>query len=396
MSVPTDRTTPATSTEVPRSRRVVRARLLLLLAGTVAGLLIVEAGLRLAGYRPAYANVFRSFHQPHPLIGLHGRPHHAGRFRTGEIDAWTELDGRGFRRPAVQSPIESSQRRIVLLGDSFAWGWGVGQGEVISDRISLLRPSWHVENLGLSATGPLQQLRLFEEYAGDLIGAGDVLLYLFFWNDFSDNVDGRDGSLLHARVDAAGRLELVEPELESGSTVKEWLRQHSAVFNLLLFHSNRLKGEVRAGASAPRFGSARATDEDLAAMRGALEALEEAASRRGAELVVAIVPAPTDLGLEETVPGDAADARALRRDLERILADVGARSVDLLPAFRAARDRSPAQRLYYRLDRHWTAVAHRVAARAIVEAIEAGDGVAAEEEAEWRPGSGEALPASDS
>jgi lysophospholipase L1-like esterase len=117
-----------------------------------------------------------------PEIGFLYRPGLEGRIARGDLDFGFRLDGRGFRNPEPWP----EPARLVLLGDSMAFGYGASDGR---DWPSLLRarlPAAGLVNLGLIGSGPLQQERVYERFGAPLRPAV-VLLALFAGNDLDDD-----------------------------------------------------------------------------------------------------------------------------------------------------------------------------------------------------------------
>src|SRR5262245_23141014 len=134
----------------------------------------LEIALALGGYDRTYFNPLNSFHIGHPLVGYLGKPDFVGRFRRTDFDTVIAHDARGFRRQEHQKP--QCRHRVLTFGDSFTWGWGVSQGEVFTDQMNLMMPTDCVENFGLSGSGTVQELALFQEFGEKELSAGDTVL----------------------------------------------------------------------------------------------------------------------------------------------------------------------------------------------------------------------------
>ena len=133
--------------------------------GTVVALLISESALRLAGYDRAYINPQASFHQPDARFGYIGKPDFSGRFHSPEFDVVIAHNKAGFRRHEAPLPAQEDHRSLFVLGDSFTWGWGVGQGKVYTDLIAQkFGDRLAGRNFGLSGTGTVQHAAIFDAY----------------------------------------------------------------------------------------------------------------------------------------------------------------------------------------------------------------------------------------
>ena len=94
-------------------------------------------------------------------------------------------------------PADRGAPLLVVIGDSFTWGWGVGQGEVFTDRLQRLLPRWRVENAGISGLGTVSFHRLLQAEVGGRLRAGDAVMVTLYYNDFGDNL----ANPLRARVE---------------------------------------------------------------------------------------------------------------------------------------------------------------------------------------------------
>ena len=84
-----------------------------------------------------------------------------------EFDVEYRINSRGLR-DSETDPSEAQGKRLVLLGDSFAEGWGVEIGQAVSEqleeRLSTGGVPGEVFNFGVAGYGTDQQLLLFERH----------------------------------------------------------------------------------------------------------------------------------------------------------------------------------------------------------------------------------------
>ena len=82
-------------------------------------------------------------------------------------------------------------KRILVLGDSYAWGYGVADDdlfcELLQDRLDQREPSWEVINTGVSGWGTDQQY-LYLKQEGLAFDPDIVVLAFFIGNDVDNNV----------------------------------------------------------------------------------------------------------------------------------------------------------------------------------------------------------------
>jgi hypothetical protein len=114
----------------------------------------------------------------------------SGAHRHHDFEVRYVTDERGFRRMAVAG---TSGPRVAFLGDSFTFGWGVGQGETFVERWTAVRPNPVVaRNLGVPGTSTDQQVLLLEQRVlsrESLAPPPDVVvLVVCLINDLFDNM----------------------------------------------------------------------------------------------------------------------------------------------------------------------------------------------------------------
>jgi lysophospholipase L1-like esterase len=373
VSLPAHGATGVSGPARPSSRR--RTALFAIIAvvlGVLMGGVLCEVGLRIGGYTRSYFNPLGSFHQPDALIGFRGKPNFTGRFRTSEFDAMIAHDANGFRRQEHQNSRAGSRHKVLIFGDSFTWGWGVSQGEVFTDQMSLLMPGYYVMNFGLDGTGTLQQLRLFEAYGEDQVAPGDTVLVMFFGNDFSDNLYG----LLHAEV-RDGQVQRVGPTKQiRAKGLGDTLKDSSYFINLVVYAADRITAAIKRRAASHRaqLASADPQSPELVALRYCLSEFQRTCAARGARFVAAYIPQQGELGEDVTRSSDRALAEAaLRQAFFSSAAALNIPTIDLLPAFLEAKRNDRSDRLTFPRDEHWNEHGHAVAAQAIARWIHDAD-----------------------
>lgn len=159
------------------SRRIALALVSIALAG--AGL---EFALRLLGAGPVAVNPDqRSLWAYHPHLGWTNRAGHRGVFDNGQFRVHVAINALGLRGPEVTAQKPASTRRVLVIGDSFAWGFGVEYEEIFGTRLAADLPNTDVINGGVSGYSTDQALlwlrtegRRYEH---------DVVVYVLSGND---------------------------------------------------------------------------------------------------------------------------------------------------------------------------------------------------------------------
>ena len=222
--------------------RRLRRRLAVIAGSTLVSLLLAEAILRIAGYSPQYVNGVSSFHEHDPVLGRHGKPSFSGRFHQAEFDVQVEHDAEGFRQvQAVSASASKSRPRVFVLGDSFAWGWGVERDKSFVALLARDFPGWSWRNYALCGSGTLAQYLLFERHVRSQLKPGDAVVLAFYENDFEDNVGTGFDDWTRAEI-VEGRIVVVPPPpARIGRQIKNALKDASYLFNLCAYGLDRMK-----------------------------------------------------------------------------------------------------------------------------------------------------------
>jgi lysophospholipase L1-like esterase len=121
--------------------------------------------------------------------------------QTGYLDdGLASINELGIRGRLPEMPKPSDSLRILALGDSTTFGWGVGDDETycafLEERLRAANPARqpHVINAGVSAYDLKNAARLLKYFAADLLP--DVVVVGVFWNDLPYQVVTPDGALL--------------------------------------------------------------------------------------------------------------------------------------------------------------------------------------------------------
>jgi lysophospholipase L1-like esterase len=346
-------------------RRRWRLRLLAVFGGLLLAVLLGELALRIVGYDRAYFNPLHSFHEPDPLVGHRGRPGFEGRFRRPEFDVRVAHDEWGFRRHEHARPHAPGDPTVLVFGDSFTWGWGVGQGEVFTDRMIRRMLGHTVLNFGLNSSGTAQQFLLFERHARDRLRPGDHVVVMFSNNDFSDNT----GGLLDIRIEQR-RVVCHGPRERFGLGLKDTLKDHSYLFNFAAYTLDRWKGTRRRQRALDTAPQLHAESPEIVITKHYLQAFRDACAAKRARLWVAYVPGQAEMGESPPEGGpELAAEQAFRAAFFACSESLGLKTIDLLPAMVRAREEEALGRLTYLHDEHWNARGHECVARILARAL---------------------------
>jgi hypothetical protein len=339
----------------PRARPRLRAallRALALLGGSLLALLAAEWTVRLALPQFDPSAQLRLA----PVAGLRlGPANTVQRLRknTGDYDVWVRFGPRGFRE--ARDVATARPGDLLVVGDSFAFGWGVEQGERFSDLLEL-RLGRRVFNAALPGYG--------------LAGYAAVLRHLAELGSQTPQLVLE----LHAETDLSECAEAAPPPNARGPRTSEqshelqalkWnLAGHSALYALATSAVHRtpwLRGvAVRNGLLIPNLAGV--NPASASPCPPSAIAAQVAALAAGHAATVLLVPSR---GL--WVPELAAAEDRAHRALVSALEARGLRLVDPRAAFEASGE--PLAH-HFAHDGHWNARGHRVAAELLARALQ--------------------------
>jgi lysophospholipase L1-like esterase len=363
-----------------------------------ASLASMELVLRLTWDRPSgpliRSEVWR-FTRPDPEFGCLPKPDTTVAYpRYG---ATFQTNSFGLRGPELSLAKPPGVRRIVVLGDSFAWGHGVGEGQAFPELLEQLLPNTQVVNLGVPGFNVRTEHRYFEQ-----LGAGfdpDLVLLALSQNDIHD-LDAFEQQQARNKAEQTGNQGRSPagpedpPELSNPlRSFKRFLDDHSYVYALcrqsINSHKVLARTAVRLGLKEELAGFDLLDDNLHASMIKppppvvrAYEQLERDLLRvdqcvrsRGARLIIAMIPSIQAVDRRELVlslaythyePVDF-DTDLPHRRVRAFAAEHGIQVIDPLEQFRAASNRG--RRLYLTGDLHFNPAGHRLFAEVVSAAL---------------------------
>lgn len=334
-------------------------RLGLILIGVLLACLGLEVVLRLSDAVPEVGSPLYSFHESDPYLGWKGGPNVRLRYRRPDFDTLVRHDADGWRQPEPPRPADPA-RRILVLGDSFTWGWGVSQGELFTDRLQVrLSPTVAVYNRGVIGFGTAQEYLLLER---ELAATNyDAVVLMFFINDVADNSDGKDGHRPYFELVDGQLLPRNQPAAPQTSPVQRFFKDHSRAYLFVEFELGQLKRRLAGEADDERrYRESKALDyHDLpgyAVTARLLDEMNRSARAHGARFFLVYIPQRSEFELESPYPY----VRAVRAMIEDITRRAGIPVVDLSAPFRE--QAKAGRELVYPIDAHWTPAGHQLAA----------------------------------
>lgn len=303
---------------------------LLVLLSVAVGLAALEAGGRAFAIVGKKGKLFR----PDAVLGWTPLPHLNLVRMNANGGLWrVTTDAEGIRGPSAWD--SDDQIRLLILGDSFAFGEGVDLADRFDTLIKERMPDLSIVNLGVMGYGPAQQLIRARPWKATL-RRGDAVLLLTYGNDFYDLARTRHGGRSKPWLEVVdGRLVEHPPAMNAFDI----LRDRSYVFTLVT-------------RSLARLGQSEDTERRLDHVGELYRTLvlQEVADLVARGVVVVIVH-HGDTVFE--LPFDPAEAFA-----QTCISVSGCLALDGILA------RHPRDEVFLR-DGHWAAGGHRIAAERI-------------------------------
>lgn len=356
--------------------------------GILLALLLLEVVLRLLWTPPA-GGYPEGLFVADDAAGFRLAPLFHARHKTADYDVTLATNAQGFRGPEVPTRSQAPGLRVLVLGDSFAFGHGVEAEQAFPARLEArLRAGGQpavVVNAGVPGYGTHNAQALLESIAGD-VEPDLVVLGFYAGNDFRNDHEAKFGRL----VGRAGVLVTLLPgDSDLLATTKAWVATRCRTAQAIYV---ALAGKAGGEADAVRrlcegldwdqgFGTALTrvrwdpdATEAFARTQQAFERLADSCARRNLPLLVALLPSPFQYNdALWAIVVDKCRLAAGEFDLEKphrvlreFLATRGIACVDVLPEFERVTKESGQQ---LSIDVHFNAAGHELAAGVIADAL---------------------------
>jgi lysophospholipase L1-like esterase len=157
----------------------------LVIISTLSAFFLSEIALRFMGHKPLYVSPERDrFWKYDSLLGWAHEPGQEGIFESPQFRTVVRINQNGLRDRQHSYERQNDTERILVLGDSFAWGYGVEESERFSQ---LLEKSLDAEviNAGVSGYSTDQELLWYENEG--IKYETDLVVLVLTGNDVGDN-----------------------------------------------------------------------------------------------------------------------------------------------------------------------------------------------------------------
>lgn len=323
-----------------------------------------------------------------PSLGWANEPRARALVVTGDVRYRASINSLGFRDPPMSLEKRPGQRRVLFLGDSMTWGWGVNDGERFTDLVAgALGERVEVFNAAVPGYGTDQQLWTLEA-RGDEI-APDLVVLVFVLNDIPECERALAYDMRKPRFvleQGTWRIE-GRPVADPRAPLRRWigplpvdLRSHSALWtHLARWRKDALpakESEPRARAYNPQFAAqvlevCERMHKPETPARHALSEIRAWCAQRSTPFAVVVLPHKHDQYLYEPSSGRPPDfdgSTALTKALTRVARelDFPLLSIDAQMFEASARGES-----LHCGDGHFNAAGNRMLAQALGPKLEA-------------------------
>lgn len=305
----------------------------------------------------------------HPIFGWYQQKNKRAvlKLRDYKVEVHTNSIGiRGVREYSVdKSPAIT---RLLCLGDSFVFGFGVEDDEPFCAQLEASHPHWEFLNLGVAGYG-IDQIYLMYREMGRFYRPDYVLVGIFpedFWRatrSFADTGHVKP----YFSLESNGELHLHNqpvppkfsldtnqfPEVVHPQGIEVWLTK-SMLYRVVK------KGWMKVGREL-KFIDPNFTDEWILGRKILSQLIAEIRTDKAKPILVIMPP-------ERWATTQRADS--LRKSLIRFAQREQVDFIDLTPIFYAAIQKGKVSDYYIEGDGHWTANGHQLAANAIAEYFE--------------------------
>lgn len=361
-------TTPMTAREeddVPRGRR--RMRLAAVVLGLLVALTLAEVVVRTVAPFPWYPEPsVTPLAVHHPRYGWTGEVSSRTTFTQHEFRIEVVNDEAGFRDEplAVFVARAGDRRRVLVLGDSFAWGWGVPEHQRVGERLDELDPGRAVWTRAQPGYGLDQELLVLQDVL-PRVRAADVVV-LLHPNDFltvvTDQAYGAPKPLFRVADDGLALTNVPLRERKDPLSIEAPAAAQSSSIADVLYRSHVVNWARHAVRGPPTTAASHAASTRLEDWSAASDLVERLLAElvaecqaHGARPLLVLIPTAEQLA--------GATDDAWQEPVLAICERVGLSVLDLRPVL-VGRSRA---RFHH--DRHWTAHGHALAARAIADTL---------------------------
>ena len=367
------------------NKREAIVRIWLALISSLVVYLAMDLGLGYFFISPVSPPIILDEHVHHRLA-----PNTSSEYKSRDFHYIQRVNGLGLRGSDIQSTKEKSTYRVLMLGDSFTMGKGVGDHQTFSALLqdslnrhvdAINRKRFEVLNAGVDSYAPILSFLQLKQLAGSLVP--DLIVLNLDMSDLLQEVVyrklatyGSDGQIVGVRSEELGQdgfskalitvRNWVDSDLYFSRLIRFYVQKwgtsssEPSVRNMVWFASRELLRHTLADDELDR------TDQWQNIFASILS-MKKYCDSHGMTFLLTIYPWGHQVNEKEWIPQRwdfiPHGARVSDRSI-RIVEDFAeANSIALLNVFAAFRAYNGGRPLYYGEDMHWTPAGHELMAR---------------------------------
>jgi len=349
----------------------------LVLCSIIFVLCICEMALRLGGWKVVTFYPLAGFHQFDADLGWIQIPNYEAFLRGKDFNVTIRSNSYGFRDTEYQISRQAGVKRVIVLGDSYTWGWGVEQEETFCEIAERAMKNTEFINLGHNAYGTAQEYLIFKKWG--IKFSPDLTVLAFYYNDLDDNYSESLKRPLF-RLEK-GNLVLKNRPKPFKSAIKKFWQKNFLLYNFIDYRVAMLKqlslskpSKVRHGFKACFYRNySERTNAAWDLTKTLLMKIDELTHHR---LLIMYIPYRLQVehkAYQKVLAASHVDEKEIdilhpNKILKSFSEDHGIPFLDLTPYFRKANEEDIL--LYFKHDGHLTKDAHELAAQKLREQIE--------------------------
>ncbi|MBN1383313.1 MAG: SGNH/GDSL hydrolase family protein [Elusimicrobia bacterium] len=314
-------------------------------------LIFLEIGIRIFTDQPYYGypkDLFRNDKE----LGYSLTPNFEGMHIQPEFKVKYHINSQGFRDEEVSEQKFYSSKRILLLGDSVAFGLCVRMNQswayLLEKKINeKTKNRYIIINTGVPGYGQEEEIKFFKTRGKKL--NPDIVLTQFCWNDLGHNIlySVQNGYLSAFREGTV-------------SKVKIFLNLHSRLYTFIVLRIKSSKWWQRKRRDrrlllAPQFVTDSRIEERFKITENYLIELDKEIKSTGAKHYIVLIPDKDFINLKRMEYLTAAFLELCKK------LDISV--INLYPEFKSHFEKG--ENLYFKIDPHWNEEGNRVAADVI-------------------------------
>ncbi len=292
------------------------------------------------------------------IFGHRHAPNSSFRVKKNCIDNYYQFNEFGFRDSLPN--LRSTDKRVVVIGDSFMEGVGVAENERLSDVIESSTGITHI-NFGMADKGTTQAFVIYDSLASKF-DHDMVLFSIFPQNDVIDDDPSRGKSATSIRPCWVGNypdfeLQFVPedaPSHKNTNELKKFLKRFTYSYDALFSLKEAVKYRLHTDSKKVLDGYFNYSNIHLDRIKHSILKLQQSAKSKS--ITIICIPAHIDFSMSKD------DRTSIEEPLSFFCDSIGVEFIGLKKGFQS-QSSDPRSDFYLSCDAHWNPLGHQVAAQ---------------------------------